>query len=126
MLAMALGLFFFAIVCFALGELFFSLLFFLGGAFILAGTFIYRAGKYSGEKIKKSASKVYSDMDKANPTYPSKAVIGEGLNVLGKKAGDDLWEQKKVWAMETKKTGIRERVGSAAKTFIAKFMGIFK
>ncbi|MFH1234849.1 MAG: hypothetical protein V1493_04535 [Candidatus Diapherotrites archaeon] len=126
MLAIALGLFFAAILFFALGELFFSLLFFLGGAFILTGTFIYRAGKYSGKKIKKSASKVYSDMEKANPTYPSGALLGGGLNILGKKAGDDLWEQKKVWAMTTKQVGVRERLGNAAKTFIGKFKELFK
>jgi hypothetical protein len=126
MLAIALGLFFAAIILFAFGELFFSLLFFAGGAFVLLGTFIYRAGKYSGEKIKKSASKVYSDMEKANPTYPSGALLGGGLNTIGKKAGDDVWEQKKSWAMATKQVGVRERVGSAAKTFIGKFKELFK
>ncbi|MEM0359723.1 MAG: hypothetical protein QXK06_00085 [Candidatus Diapherotrites archaeon] len=125
MLAIALCLFFIAIILFALNQPFFSLLFFLSGLFVLAGTLLHKGGKYSAKKIKQNASKIASDMQKATPSSPEN-VIGEGLNVLGKKAGDDLWEQKKSWAVETKSVGIRERLGTSSKALIKKFQEIFK
>lgn len=114
-----------AMAFYALENAFFALVFFAAAIFIIIGTMLYRALKFSGKKAK-DASKISEEIEKAEPQHPSQELIGSGLKELGKKTGEHFWEEKKVWTTSSKGSGVRQRLGKSSKTFIDKFFELFK
>ena len=114
-----------AMVFYALENVFIAVLFFIAAVFIVIGTILYRALKFSGKKAKQ-ALKTSEEIEKAEPQHPSQELIGSGLKELGKKLGGHFWGEKKVWTASSKGSGVRQRLGKSSKTFIDKFFELFK
>lgn len=143
MLWLALLLFGAAAFFYSIKQVVFALICFGSGALVLIGLILYKSVKFTGKKTKQALKTPKGNhpkpppppkgeapppppKEKAKGSYPSQELIGEGFNNLGKKAGDHLWEEKKVWTASSKKSGFRERLGESSKNLIDKFLELFK
>lgn len=123
---LALGLLFIALILYEMNFVVSALVFALAGIFVFAGTALHRSARLAGKKAKKLAGETIADIEKAEPSYPTQAQIGEGLKVLGQKAGDHAFLERNIWTMSSKDSNIRERLGRSSKNFISKFFEWFK
>lgn len=125
LLWLALVLLAIAMVFYAMENFFLAVLLFGAALFVVVGTLLYRTLKYGGKKAKGTA-KISEEVEEAEAQHPSAELIGAGLKEMGKKAGDHLWLEKKVWTTGSKGSGTRERIGKSSKNFIDRFFELFK
>ncbi len=126
MLWLALALLSIALILFAMNFVVPALVFALAGLFVFAGTALHRSAWFVGRKAKKLAGKTIAEMEKVEPSHPTQAQIGEGLKILGQKAGDHAFLERNIWTMSSKDSNVRERLGRSSKNFISKFFEWFK
>ncbi len=126
MLWLGLALFTIALILYAVKFVVPALVFALAGLFVLAGTALHHSVRFAGRKAKKLAGETIAEMEKAEPSHPTQAQIGEGLKVLGGKAGDHAFLERNIWTMSSKDSNVRERLGRSSKNLIAKFFEWFK
>ena len=119
MFLLGLVLLFIAVAFYAMENMLLAVIFAGAALFVFLGTLLHRSAKHAVKKAGKS--KIAEEVENAEPSHPSKELIGEGLKNLGEMAGDHAFKEKNIWTMSSKDSNVRERTGRSSKNFIDKF-----